>query len=614
MDTKRQRRISSQQQQLSFNNSNTNSSAITTTTQPTPSVNVGGVSLKYILQLANNHLSQNENATMIDFIQLVIKPTTKDKQESYYEYLAREQPDKVKSTADHFISHVWSYKTKDELLSSLKYTLLDKKSNSTTTTSSNSSTDTDDDVYIWLDTFCINQHQQLSIGGRSTPEQLQHIFYECFKTINSFVMVLVNWQDPEYAKRSWCVFEAYMARKAGMSNIILAMSPSEEQHLIDVMIRNQISQQFLQTYLSSVDVESAKAKEPADEQAILQLIREFGVSEVNSVILGNLKQWMVQGGDVALKTVGENTMEAGKICMARYAVYTAVGEVNSALEWAEKALNIYIKVYGLEHQEVATAYNNVGARLRELGRLDEALVANDKAFTIYNNILGADDPATITARSWKANILKDQGKLEEALVIFDEVLQSRRRVLGEHHPNTVLGMANKADCLRSLKQYDKALPLFEQILVNSKRIYDENHPEIASAIINKALCLQEMGRPEEALPLYDQCIAIVKKIYGEIHPVVANSYGSKAECLRRSERFNDALPLYDQALNIYIQVYGSENHCNIATTLNNKALCLELLLECSDEAEILGKQAVEIAERVLGLSHHETVLYRENWG
>jgi hypothetical protein len=87
---------------------------------------------------------------MIDFIRDIIKPTTKDKQESYYEYLAREQPSKVKSTAD----------------------------------------------------------QPLSLGGQSTPQQLQHIFYQCFKTINSLVMVLVNWYDPEYPKRSWWVFEA----------------------------------------------------------------------------------------------------------------------------------------------------------------------------------------------------------------------------------------------------------------------------------------------------------------------------------------------------------------------------------------------------------------------
>jgi tetratricopeptide (TPR) repeat protein len=549
--------------------------------------------------MCTNCMNIRLSPTMTHFVQHVIKPKTKATNESYLEKLSREQPLAVKPTADYFISYVWTYPLQ-ELIAALEYTLLTKQNKQ--------------DVYIWLDGLCINQHQQLSLGGRSTPEQLQHIFYECFKTINSFVMVLSNWQDPEYPKRSWCVFEAYMAKKVGMSNIILAMSEEEEESLVNTMIENEIGQQFLHEYFSSVDVESAKAKEPADEQAILQLIREFDVSEVNSVILGNLKQWMVQGGDIALASVtAADSEQAGNVCNSRYMIHRALGEFETALEWAQKCLDIKIKVFGNEHEYVATGYTNVAACFTDLGRFQEALVAIDKSIEIDTKILGPDHPDTINGRSWKANIFQDQGKFEEALVMFDDVLQSRRRVLGEDHADTIYALNYKANSLFDLERHEEALPLYEIVLSNRIRLFGENHPYVASDLSNKARCLQEMERAEEALPLYDQAIAIGKKIYGEIHPSLSSSYGNKAECLSILGRFKEALPLYDQCLVIDMKAYGGENHSTVAVALNNKALCLKSLGE-KKTAKELGKKALEIAERVLGVGHPTTLAIFKVWG
>jgi tetratricopeptide (TPR) repeat protein len=556
----------------------------------------GGISLKYIIELTKQ---LTENDTMENFVQKMIKPITKPRNESYFQYLAREQPSKVKPTADHFISHVWSYKTKSELMASLQYTLLDKLRTS------------NDDVYVWLDGLCINQHL-IGKSTAATPQQLQSTFGESLKTIGSVVMVLSNWKNPSYPKRIWCVFEAYMTKKIPNIKVTLAMSPTEEKSLINAMIGNEIDQQFIETYFSSVDVESATAKEPADEQAILQLLREFGVADVNSVVLGNLKQWMVQGGDVALASVNENSRQAANVCAARFNIYHSLGAFNEALEWADKALQIDLKLYGPDHEYVAADYNNKMLVLKALGRLDEAIETNEQDFAITSKILGADHPETISSRCETGILLEVQDKFKEALLVFDEVLQNRRRILGNDHRDTVLVMAYKANVLESLTRRDEALSLYDEIIIISKHNLGENHPNMAAYINNKARCLQRMGRPEEALPLYDQSIAIYKKVNGEGHPDVAIVIGAKADCLRITKRFNDALLLYDQALSIDIKVYG-ENHSKVVEDLHNQALCLESLGRM-DESKQVGKKAVEIAERVLGLSHRDTLIYRGKWG
>jgi hypothetical protein len=147
-------------------------------------------------------------------------------------------------------------------------------------------------------------------------------------------MVLVNWYDPTYPKRIWCVFEAYQCKLHNVQ-VILAMSSNEEKILIDAMIGNRIYCNYLNKLFSSVDVESAKTKEPADQIAILQLIREYGVAAVNAVVLDILKAWILRGGEVALKSVKSVSKKASRVCTALHFVNKTLGEFDVALEWVE---------------------------------------------------------------------------------------------------------------------------------------------------------------------------------------------------------------------------------------------------------------------------------------
>jgi tetratricopeptide (TPR) repeat protein len=521
-------------------------------TQVTGGTFVGGVSLKYIIELAKE---LSDDATMTEFVKLVLKPATLERKESFLLKLAREQPDKVKPVADVFISYTWGYKINSELLAALKHTLLYKSGES--------------DVFVWLDGFCVNQHQ-VSSTTVVDHKLLQQTFGEALKAIGKVAMVLVNWRNPSYQKRIWCVFEVLQSKVHDIP-ALLAMSKKEEENLVRAMIRNEIDAFFLNDLFSSVDVESAKARESADQAAILQLIREYGVADVNTVVLGNLKAWIVQGGELALKSVEVDSKEAASVCGARSEIHATLGEFESALEWVEKSLNIYIKVYGPVHRYVATAYGNKTASLTELGRLDEALVANDQDLAICIKLLGVDDPDTITSREWKANILQAQGKLEEALVIRNEVLESRRRVSGENELDTASAIELKANCLRELKRYDEALPLYEQALTTTRSNgVDESNPTYAESYDNKALCLTEMGRATEALPLYDQILATAMKVLGLEDPYTAK-------------------------------------------WLHNKALCLHALGRI-DEAKMIGKQALGIRERKLGVNHRDTMKSRRMWG
>jgi tetratricopeptide (TPR) repeat protein len=413
------------------------------------------------MELVNTSTFSNnkEQPTMTDLVQQVIKPRTHTKSESYAEYLAREQPSAIKSTADYFVSYVWAYPLQ-ELMAALEYTLLKKLNQQ--------------DVFIWLDGFCVNQHMKSTV----TPQQLQETFGEALKAIGKVAMVLVNWRDPSYSKRIWCVFEAYMS-KLHKIEVTLAMSQNEEQSLVDAMMEEANTTTFnfanLNTLFGSVNVEKATAKESEDQQTISKLIHEFGVADVNGVVLNNLKQWIVHGGDVALSSVDKNSKQASSICLARGAVHYALGEYNDQLKWLHEALKIREQIYDDDETVKATILNNKALCLESLGQFDEALKMYDLVISIFTRVYGPDHPQVATGLNNKAGCLNSLGKTDEARTNMERALEIHRKTFGNVHPDVALTLWWQATLEEKSGNVEKTKSLAKEAIYIFEQTLGPNH-------------------------------------------------------------------------------------------------------------------------------------------
>jgi hypothetical protein len=107
-------------------------------------------------------------------------------------------------------------------------------------------------------------------------------------------------------------------------------------------IQYEIDDKFLQQLFSSVDVESAKAREEPDRQAILQIIRD-------------------------------------------------------------QSLVINLKTYGNEHADVANVLGFKASCLQNLEKEKEAMELGKQALGIYERTLGHDHPETVNVRGWWGN-------------------------------------------------------------------------------------------------------------------------------------------------------------------------------------------------------------------
>ena len=87
-------------------------------------------------------------------------------------------------------------------------------------------------------------------------------------------------------------------------------------------------------------------------------------------------------------------------------MYERLGEYNQAKELHEKALIIRKKIFGEDHADVATSYNNLALVYEHLGEYNHAKELHEKALMIMKQIFGEDHKYVERIRSELALVNK----------------------------------------------------------------------------------------------------------------------------------------------------------------------------------------------------------------
>ena len=90
-------------------------------------------------------------------------------------------------------------------------------------------------------------------------------------------------------------------------------------------------------------------------------------------------------------------------------MYNHLGEYNQAKELHEKVLTISEKIFGENHADVATSYNNLAFVYNSLGEYNPAKQLDEKALIIRKQIFGEDHVYVETVRSQLVLVNKHPG-------------------------------------------------------------------------------------------------------------------------------------------------------------------------------------------------------------
>ena len=252
-----------------------------------------------------------------------------------------------------------------------------------------------------------------------------------------------------------------------------------------------------------------------------------------------------------------------------------------------------------------------------LGRLyverpdyETALEWAQRAVELAERVFGSDDPRTLATVNNLGYLLASQGDRDGAERLFIRILKTRERLLGPDHPETLLAVSNLGAVLEARGAYDEAERMYRRALSARERVLGPDHPGTLVSLNNLGTLLNSRGAHKEAESLHRRAMEDRERVLGLEHPFTLMSIANLGSSLLSQGDHEGAELLYRRALNVQERLLGPD-HPDTLKSVNNLGALLDSQGD-RDGAEQLWRRALEGAERVLGRDHPDTTIYRDN--
>jgi CHAT domain-containing protein len=278
------------------------------------------------------------------------------------------------------------------------------------------------------------------------------------------------------------------------------------------------------------------------------------------------------------------------------------GKYRQATMFAEQAMALARKLWGNEHPNLVTSFNNLARLYEAQERFVEAEPLHKEALAMSKRLFPYDHPLVASSLGNLAGFYESQGHLSDAEPLYEEALKmSRRLFLSDDHPLVATSLNNLAELYHLQRRWSDAESLHEEALGMRKRLFPTNPLDVATSLNNLAALYQSQGHLSEAEPLYKEALAIIENLFPTDHPLVASSLNNLAELYRLQRRLLEAEPLYEKALEMRKRLFP-QDHSDVATSLNNLALLYQSQ-GCLSEAEPLCREALAMKKRLFPTEH-----------
>ena len=270
----------------------------------------------------------------------------------------------------------------------------------------------------------------------------------------------------------------------------------------------------------------------------------------------------------------------GDILSTSGQVYERIGKYSQAEGFHKKALMIRKKIFGEDHTDIASSYNNLASVYSSLGKYNQAKELHEKALVIWGKINGEDHVDVARSYNNLASVYSSLGEYNQAKELYEKSLVTWKKINVEDHVDVAPCYINLAAVYCRLGKYNKAKELQEKALVICKKFFGEDHTQTAASYFNLAKVYRSLEEYNQAKKLIERALIIWKKIFGEDHAHVATSYNDLGSVHYSQEEYNQAKEFQEKALMIRKKVFG-EDHPDVAASYDNLASVYKALGEYS---------------------------------
>ena len=289
-------------------------------------------------------------------------------------------------------------------------------------------------------------------------------------------------------------------------------------------------------------------------------------------------------------------------------LYSSTHDLESALDFGLKSLQIYKKDVHEKTADIATASENVGIVYFQMEEYDKALEYVEAAKEIRESLYGEEDLETVLSYDNIGNILREQGDLEKALLYGSKALNLYLKKNGELHSDTACAYNNisltysrKGDIKMAMELQQKAISIYE-------KIYGANHPFTAQGYSNLSMLYGDVENHSEALVFQTKAYEIRKSVFGENNEFTLLSKDALGEIYEYLGEFRQAIKFKEDRLKYNLKQVNRNDDLKVSIILdyNNIGTLYRKVGELEKSIEY-KKNAITLLKDLYGKEHKDLI-------
>jgi tetratricopeptide (TPR) repeat protein len=281
-------------------------------------------------------------------------------------------------------------------------------------------------------------------------------------------------------------------------------------------------------------------------------------------------------------------------------VYKEQGKNVEAQEALKRAFDIFVSIYGKDHEIVGAIVNGIGETCRREGKLEEAEKNYEEAIRIFR---ATDAPDELLASVFGnlGCMYRTKGMQEKSM---ENLVESIRlmRVTGCDKRGIATNLVNIAKPLVEQRRLDEALGHLTEALPMLRSFHGEKSPQTADALNILGHIYSLQGKLDDALNVHNKALRYLTRGLGDGHREVAVSITDIASVHMKKNEFRQALVMLEDAERIHC-TFGDADPA-LGFTCINIASCKEELGD-RDGALASAKEAYRILSKSTGAGYAE---------
>ena len=258
-------------------------------------------------------------------------------------------------------------------------------------------------------------------------------------------------------------------------------------------------------------------------------------------------------------TVNEENEIAGDFYFSLAKQFEFIADYNKAIKFYKKSLDVTLKLFGGNHKNIGSTYNNMGFIWKNKGDYDKAIDYYNKDLDFILKNYGNKSSLLATSYNNLGSAWSNKKNYNKALKLFNKAIEINIKNHGKQHPRTALYFNNIGLALYDKGNYDQAIDYYEKSIKIKMKLYDKDHISISTTYNNIGLVWSAKKNYDKAIKYYQMSLEIKIKVHENEHPSLAISHNNLGLLWSHKKNYDKAIYHLEKALKIEILNHGNEH-------------------------------------------------------